>query len=75
MARAGGRAAKVFSSSGRLTFPARAASCKRRAAGRRPSSASADSGYSLCSTDSEDQVGPRRGVSLLSGRPRYIQCV
>ncbi|XP_075037284.1 coiled-coil domain-containing protein 14 [Mixophyes fleayi] len=52
MARAGGR---VFPS-GRLTVHARPATYKRRAAVRKISTTSLDSGYSLCSTDSEDQV-------------------
>ncbi|XP_044155274.1 coiled-coil domain-containing protein 14 [Bufo gargarizans] len=55
MARAGGRAGKVFSS-GRLSLPVRPAACKRRTAVRKASTTSVDSGYSLCSTDSEDQV-------------------
>ncbi|XP_063790139.1 coiled-coil domain-containing protein 14 isoform X2 [Pseudophryne corroboree] len=46
---------EVFSST-RLTVPARQMSCKKRAAVRKISTTSLDSGYSLCSTDSEDQV-------------------
>ncbi|XP_075685137.1 coiled-coil domain-containing protein 14 isoform X3 [Rhinoderma darwinii] len=55
MARAGGRAGKVLSS-GRLSLPVRPAACKKRAAVRKTSTSSVDSGHSLCSTDSEDQV-------------------
>ncbi|KAM4626741.1 coiled-coil domain-containing protein 14 [Discoglossus pictus] len=55
MARAGGRAGKVLSS-GRLTGPVRLSATKKRAAVRKVSTTSAESGYSLCSTDSEDQV-------------------
>ncbi|KAM3916999.1 coiled-coil domain-containing protein 14 [Leptodactylus fuscus] len=53
--RAGGRAGKVFSS-GRLSLPVRPVTCKKRAPVRKSSVTSVDSGYSLCSTDSEDQV-------------------
>ncbi|CAN2389086.1 hypothetical protein PRIEUP_LOCUS17205 [Pristimantis euphronides] len=55
MAKAGGRAGKVLSS-GRLSLPVRASACKKRAAVRTSSATFVDSGYSLCSTDSEDQV-------------------
>ncbi|XP_069840917.1 coiled-coil domain-containing protein 14 [Dendropsophus ebraccatus] len=55
MARAGGRAGKVLSS-GRLSLPVRPATCKKRAAVRKSSATSVDSGYSLCSSDSDDQV-------------------
>ncbi|KAM9305739.1 coiled-coil domain-containing protein 14 [Gastrophryne carolinensis] len=41
---------------GRFSVPVRPLSCKKRAAVRKISITSADSGYSLCSTDSEDQV-------------------
>ncbi|KAE8581649.1 hypothetical protein XENTR_v10024875 [Xenopus tropicalis] len=55
MAKAGGRAGKVVSS-GRLAGPVRLGIGKKRAAARKVSTTSVDSGYSLCSTDSEDQV-------------------
>ncbi|KAM5152576.1 coiled-coil domain-containing protein 14 [Mantella aurantiaca] len=53
MARAG--SGKVVSS-GRISVPVRPLSSKKRIATRKISTTSADSGYSLCSTDSEDQV-------------------
>ncbi|XP_073490591.1 coiled-coil domain-containing protein 14 [Aquarana catesbeiana] len=53
MARAGG--GKVVPS-GRISVPVRPQSCRRRTTTRKISTTSADSGYSLCSTDSEDQV-------------------
>ncbi|XP_064420010.1 coiled-coil domain-containing protein 14 [Latimeria chalumnae] len=49
-------AAKKVISSGRLTGPAKIQNGKKRAAIRKASAASVDSGYSLYSTDSEDQV-------------------
>ncbi|XP_068102374.1 coiled-coil domain-containing protein 14 isoform X2 [Hyperolius riggenbachi] len=52
---AGARGAQVFSS-GRIPPNVRPRSCKKRAAVRKLSAPSVDSGYSLCSTDSEDQV-------------------
>ncbi|XP_018091116.1 coiled-coil domain-containing protein 14 isoform X1 [Xenopus laevis] len=55
MAKAGGRAGKVVSS-GRLTGPVRLGIGKKRVAVRKVSTTCVDSGYSLCSTDSEDQV-------------------
>ncbi|XP_053568098.1 coiled-coil domain-containing protein 14 [Bombina bombina] len=55
MARAGVRPGKVLSS-GRLTGPVRLTNNKKRTAVRKISSSSVDSGYSLYSTDSEDQV-------------------
>ncbi|XP_053327043.1 coiled-coil domain-containing protein 14 [Spea bombifrons] len=55
MARAGGRAGKVVSSA-RLAGPARLSTAKKRLTTRKVSAASVDSGYSLYSTDSEDQV-------------------
>ncbi|XP_018425167.1 PREDICTED: coiled-coil domain-containing protein 14 [Nanorana parkeri] len=53
MARAG--VGKAFSS-GRIPIPGRSLSSKKRIAPRKASTAPAVSGYSLCSTDSEDQV-------------------
>ncbi|XP_072273999.1 coiled-coil domain-containing protein 14 isoform X2 [Pyxicephalus adspersus] len=55
MARVGSRGGKVVSS-GRISVPVRPLSCKKRTITRKFSTTSADSGYSLCSTDSEDQV-------------------
>ncbi|XP_030066296.1 coiled-coil domain-containing protein 14 [Microcaecilia unicolor] len=55
MAKQGVRSHKVLSS-GRLTGPAKLTIGKKRAAVRKISTSSVDSGYSLYSTDSEDQV-------------------
>ncbi|KAM4026048.1 coiled-coil domain-containing protein 14 isoform 1-T1 [Anomaloglossus baeobatrachus] len=55
MARTGDRAGRVLSS-GRLPLPLRPVTFKKRWAVRKSSTTSVDSGYSLCSTDSEDQV-------------------
>ncbi|XP_041118828.1 coiled-coil domain-containing protein 14 isoform X2 [Polyodon spathula] len=59
-------------SSGRLVGSAKAPVGNRRVVGRKPSAASVDSGYSLYSTDSEDQVttihkGLDRCAALLQG--------
>ncbi|XP_029461094.1 coiled-coil domain-containing protein 14 isoform X2 [Rhinatrema bivittatum] len=55
MAKQGVRSHKVLSS-GRLTGPTKLSSGKKRTAVRKVSTSSVDSGYSLYSTDSEDQV-------------------
>nr|XP_033801588.1 LOW QUALITY PROTEIN: coiled-coil domain-containing protein 14 [Geotrypetes seraphini] len=55
MAKQGVRSHKVLSS-GRLTGPTKLTAAKKRAAVRKVFTTSVDSGYSLCSTDSEDQV-------------------
>ncbi|XP_056390121.1 coiled-coil domain-containing protein 14 isoform X2 [Hyla sarda] len=46
----------VVLSSGHLSLPVRPAACKKRATVRKSSATSVDSGYSLCSSDSDDQV-------------------
>ncbi|XP_033863672.3 coiled-coil domain-containing protein 14 isoform X1 [Acipenser ruthenus] len=72
MARQGLNKPRKVVSSGRLAGSAKAIVGNKRIVGRKPSAASVDSGYSLYSTDSEDQVttihkGLDRCAALLQG--------
>uniref|UniRef100_H3AEN9 Coiled-coil domain containing 14 n=1 Tax=Latimeria chalumnae TaxID=7897 RepID=H3AEN9_LATCH len=68
---------KQVISSGRLTGPAKIQNGKKRAAIRKASAASVDSGYSLYSTDSEDQttyVHCRNGCSRVGAPRTRLRC-
>ncbi|XP_039613349.1 coiled-coil domain-containing protein 14 [Polypterus senegalus] len=72
MARQGLNKTSKAISSGRLVGSAKAPICRKRAPGRKNLASSVDSGYSLYSTDSEDQVatihkGLDRCAALLKG--------